>query len=235
MKNNSLDAYHRRDTATQAGLEADKANYKPIEDDIAPLREQLAANHTKADKLIDDVLEADGDDSAAVKTKTKGLLLPLLFRAGAALQAFAESKANTDEDLLHRVTLGNNVLRRADEDTFARLATGLLAEATKVPEIQLTKREFLPADLVEAQRLLQRFSDRLTPGRLADVDGKSAREILSDLLAANQQLIKKIRQQLLPYKNSATKHDVWLRFQGYSKVIVRKGGGGKQEDAKPGA
>lgn len=70
------------------------------------------------------------------------------------------------------------------------------------------------------------------------MDGKSTREILSDLLAANQQLIKKIRQQLLPYKNSSTRHNVWLRFQGYSKVMLRSGGGGKGkggEGARPGA
>lgn len=235
MKNNALDAYHRRDTATIAGLAADKKGYEPLEEDIAPSREQLATNHAKADGLIDDVLEADGEDSAAVKVKTKALLLPLLFRVGAALQAFAESKANTDEDLLHRVTLGNNTLRKADEDSFFRLATGLLKEAGNVPAIQLTKREFSTEDLAETKRLLQRFAGRLTPGRLADVDGKSAREILNDLLAANQQLIKKIRKQLLPYKGSATRHDVWLRFQGYSKVIMRKGGGGKAEEEKPGA
>ncbi|MDO7876505.1 hypothetical protein Q5H93_17305 [Hymenobacter sp. ASUV-10] len=227
MKNNRLDAYHRRDTATTAGLDADKKNYEPIEEDIAPLREQLATNHANADKLIDEVLKADSEDSAEVKTKTKGLLLPLLNRLSAGLQAFAESKANDDEDLLPRVTLGSDALRKADEDSFVRLATGLLAEADKVPAAQLTKREFLPADLAEAKRLLQRFAGRLTPGRLADVEGKSTREILSDLLAANQQLIKKIRKQLLPYKNSPTKHDVWLRFQGYSKVVLRTGGSAK--------
>ena len=235
MKNNRLDAYHRRDTATTAGLTADKKNYEPIEEDIAPLREQLATNHAKADDLIDDVLKADSEDSAAVKTKTKRLLLPLLNRLSAGLQAFAESKANDDEDLLPRVSLGSDALRKADEDSFVRLATSLLAEADKVPATQLTKREFSAENLAEAKRLLQRFAGRLTPGRLADVDGKSAREILDDLLSANQQLIKKIRQQLLPYKNSPTTHDVWLRFQGYSKVILRKGGGGQGDETKPAA
>ena len=40
-----------------------------------------------------------------------------------------------------------------------------------------------------------------------------------------------MRQQLRPYKNSPTKHDVWLRFQGYTKLIVLGGGGGPA--AKP--
>jgi|GEM_PF-6096631 len=235
MKNDRLDAYHRRDTATLAGLAADKKNYEPLEEDIADWRTQLEINHAKADGLIDDVLAADADDSAQVKIKSKGLLLPLLGRLSAALQAFAESKANSDDDLLTRVTLGRDVFYKADEDSFVRLATGLLAEADNVPAIQLTKREFSAENLAEAKRLLQRFAGRLTPGRLADVEGKSAREILADLLAANQQLIKKIRKQLLPYKNSPTRHDVWLRFQGYSKVVLRKGGGGKAEEEKPGA
>ena len=235
MKNDRLDALHRRDAATVAGLATDKPHYAPIEDDIAPWRTQLGLNHSKADGLIDDVLAADADDSAAVKTKTKQLLLPYLGRLSAGLQAFAESAANPDEDLLPRVTLSRDVFYKADEDSFFRLATALLKEADLVPAVQLTKREFSAEDLTEAKRLVKRFGERLTPGRLADVEGKSAREILADLLAANQQLIKKIRKQLLPYKGSATKHDVWLRFQGYSKVLLRKGGGGKVEEEKPGA
>ncbi|MBD2716359.1 hypothetical protein KBK19_15065 [Microvirga sp. STR05] len=31
-------------------------------------------------------------------------------------------------------------------------------------------------------------------------------------------------QQLRPYKDSPTRHDVWLRSQGYTKSIVRNGG-----------
>ena len=65
--------------------------------------------------------------------------------------------------------------------------------------------------------------------------GKTDREILSALLATNQQLLKKIRKQLLPYKGSAAKHDVWLRFQGYAKVVMRKGGPKQQPDNTPGA
>jgi hypothetical protein len=224
MKNDRLDAYQRRDSATQAGLLADQAQYALLETDIAPLRGQHTANLTRINALMDEVLAADNDDSAGVKAKTRPVLRGLLLRLSAALQAYAESAANTDEDLLHRVTLGADALRKADENTFARLAGGLLREAALRPAAELARREFTAADLAEAQRLLARFSSRLTPGRLADVDGKSAREVLSDLLAANQQLIRKIRQQLLPYKNSSTKHEVWLRFQGYSKVVLRKGG-----------
>lgn len=65
--------------------------------------------------------------------------------------------------------------------------------------------------------------------------GKSNCEVLSGLLAANQQLIKKIRKQQPSYKGSAAKHEVWLRFQGYAKVVLRKGGPKQQPDNTPGA
>ncbi|MDO7854757.1 hypothetical protein [Hymenobacter convexus] len=44
-------------------------------------------------------------------------------------------------------------------------------------------------------------------------------------LARNTSLIKKIRVQLRPYQSSPTKHAVWLRFRGYTKLIVLSGGG----------
>lgn len=239
MKNDRIDAYYRRDTTTQAGLLTDKASYEPLEEDIAPLREQHTTNLTKAGTLVDDVLKADADDSAGAKTKTKAVLLPMLLRLSAAMQAEVESQlARSPDDetatpQLHRVAMGSDVLRRADEDTFSRLATGLLAEAATFAQAQLAKREFTANDLTEATRLLRRFAGRFSTGRLADVAGKSNREILSALLAANQQLLKKIRKQLQPYKGSAAKHDVWLRFQGYSKVVLRKGGGGGAAAATP--
>ena len=34
-------------------------------------------------------------------------------------------------------------------------------------------------------------------------------------------------------ETSPTKHEVWLRFQGYTKLIVLGGGGGKNDPAAP--
>ena len=45
------------------------------------------------------------------------------------------------------------------------------------------------------------------------------------LLTRNHNLIKEMRQQLKLYENSPTKHEVWLRFQGYTRLIVLGGGG----------
>ena len=43
-------------------------------------------------------------------------------------------------------------------------------------------------------------------------------------------------EKLRPYKNSPTKHEVWERFQGYTKLIVLGGGGAKGGPAtKPAA
>ena len=52
----------------------------------------------------------------------------------------------------------------------------------------------------------------------------------------NANLIKEMRVQLKPYQSSLAKHEVWLRFQGYTKLIVLGGGGPKSPAAaKPAA
>ncbi|GAB3863682.1 hypothetical protein GCM10028824_00230 [Hymenobacter segetis] len=54
------------------------------------------------------------------------------------------------------------------------------------------------------------------------------------LLARNANLIKEIRVQLKPYQSSPTKHAVWERFQGYTKLIILGGGGPKGDtETKP--
>ena len=47
------------------------------------------------------------------------------------------------------------------------------------------------------------------------------------MLCRNPNLLKEIRVQLKPYQNSPTKHEVWQRFQGYTKLIILGGGGPK--------
>ncbi|WP_460501865.1 hypothetical protein [Hymenobacter agri] len=51
MDNNRLNALLKRDTDTAAGLLADKDQYKPLEDDLAPLRDEHAANLAQARTL----------------------------------------------------------------------------------------------------------------------------------------------------------------------------------------
>ena len=56
MDNNKLNAQLLRDTAAAAGLLADKANYAALEADIAPLRDEHAANLAQARTLEDAVM-----------------------------------------------------------------------------------------------------------------------------------------------------------------------------------
>ena len=51
------------------------------------------------------------------------------------------------------------------------------------------------------------------------------------LLRRNTNLIKDLRVQFKAYQNSPTKHEVWLRFQGYTKLIVLGGRGAKDDPA----
>ena len=66
--------------------------------------------------------------------------------------------------------------------------------------------------------------------------GSTDRKTLIALLRRNANLIKEMRVQLKPYQHSPTKHEVWLRFQGYTKLIILGGGGPKDNPAaKPAA
>ena len=235
MDNNKLDAQLRRDTATTTGLLADKDNYKLLEDDIAPLRDEHAANLAQARLLEDAVM---GDDSGTVteqKVGTKTLLKPLAFRLAAALQAYAASKANPDEDLAGRVRYGRSDIAKAGDASFATIVGALLKEARPLPQ-ELAKREFTADDLAETTRLLARFEKKADSQRVTVVADSTDRKTLIALLRRNANLIKEMRVQLRPYQNSPTKHEVWERFQGYTKLIILGGGGPKGgPPAKPAA
>ncbi|MFD2718212.1 hypothetical protein ACFST9_05770 [Hymenobacter monticola] len=232
MDNNKLDAQLRRDTATANGLQADKALYAALEDDLAPLRDEHAANLAKARQLEEAVM---GDDAGTVteqKTSAKALLKPLAYRLAAALQGYAASKSNTDEDLAGRVRYSRSQLSEAGDASLATMVGALLKEAQPLAA-PLAKREFTAADLAETTRLLARFEQKHASRRLSEVEGSTERKTLIALLRRNANLIKEMRTQLKAYENSPTKHEVWLRFQGYTKLIVLGGGGGKDDpDAK---
>lgn len=229
MKNNKMDAMLRRDDTVQLGLEADKALYAPLEEDIAPLRTQHAAGLEEAKELADEVFAADGDESATVKRSTRGQLRSYVQRMGKALVAHADSAANTDEDLEERITKALRELPNADSATFAQAAEKLLAEATPLAP-KLVKREITAQDFTEANRLLLKYQKRLPTGRAADVQGKTAREKLGIRLQANAVLVKRLRKQLAPYKGTARERAL-ANFDGNAKVVVfRNGSGGKGSD-----
>ena len=224
MDNNQLNALLKRDTDTVAGLLADQPNYLPLEDDLAPLRDEHAENLAAARDLESSILNETQDDSTRQKNTARKQLKALGGRLGAALQAYADSAANKDEDLAGRVNISETDLGRADDTSFASLLGKLLAEGQARPS-ELAKREFTADDLKLTGTLLERFSRKRTGQRLSTVAGGTDRNRLIALLRRNTDLIKKMRKQLRPYKNSPTKHDVWLRFQGYTRLILLGLGG----------
>ncbi|MDQ2793634.1 MAG: hypothetical protein M3Y12_06450 [Bacteroidota bacterium] len=226
MDNNKLDAQLRRDTATANGLQADKDQYKPLEADIAPLREEHAANLAQARQLEDAVMGETSTTVTQQKASAKKRLKALAPRLAAALQGYAASKANTDEDLAGRVRYSRSGLTEANDASFATMVTALLNEAQPLAA-PLAKREFTADDLAETTRQLARFEQKQASQRTTVVAGATARKTLIALLRRNANLIKEMRVQLKAYESSPTKHEVWQRFQGYTKLIVLGGGGPK--------
>ena len=224
MDNNKLNAQLLRDTATAAGLLADKANYAPLEADLGPLRDEHAATLAEARALETAVMGDDFTAATEQKTGAKTLLKALAPRLAAALQAFAASRANPDEDLAGRVRYSTSDIKTANDATFATTVAALLKEAQPLAK-ELARREFTAADLAETARQLARFEQKQTSQRTTVVAGATDRKTLIALLRRNANLIKEMRVQLKPYQSSPAKHAVWLRFQGYTKLIVLGQGG----------
>lgn len=233
MDNNKLNAQLLRDTATAAGLLADQAHYAPLEDDIEPLRNEHAANLAQARLLETAVMGDDSGTATEQKAGAKTLLKALAPRLAAALQAFAASRSNTDEDLAGRVRYSTSEIKTANDATFATTVAALLKEAAPLTR-ELAKREFTADDLAETTRQLARFEQKQTTQRTTVVAGATDRKTLIALLARNANLIKQIRVQLKPYQSSPTKHEVWERFQGYTKLIILgQGGPNRATPTKP--
>ena len=232
MDNNKLNAQLLRDTATANGLQADKALYAALEADIAPLRDEHAANLAQARTLEDAVMGDASGDATQQKAGAKTQLKVLAPRLAAALQAYAASTTNSDEDLAGRVRYGRNDITQAGDASFASIVGALLKEAAPLAP-ELAKREFTADDLALTTRLLARFAQKQASQRVALVAGTTDRKTLIALLNRNATLIKELRVQFKPYQNSPTKHEVWLRFQGYTKLIVLGGGGPKGGPAAP--
>ena len=230
MDNNKLNAQLLRDTATAAGLLADKARYAALEADIAPLRDEHAANLAQARTLEDAVMGDESGTATEQKAGAKTQLKALAPRLAAALQGYAASKTNTDEDLAGRLRYSRSDIKTANDASFASMVTALLKEAAPLTK-ELIKREFTADDLAETTRLLARFEQKQASQRTTVVAGATDRKTLIALLRRNANLIKEMRVQLKPYQSSPTKHEVWLRFQGYTKLIVLGQGGPKSPAA----
>ena len=122
-------------------------------------------------------------------------------------------------------------LMAAATASFASMVGALLKEAAPLDK-QLANREFTADDLAETTRQLAHFTQKNASQRNTLVAGSTERKTLIALLRRNANLIKEMRVQLKPYENSPIKHAVWLRFQGYTKLIIL-GQSGPNEDPAP--
>ena len=200
---------------------------------MCPLRTAHAASLVQARTLEDIVLGEDGTDETRQKAGAKTRLKALAPRLATARQTYAASKANTDEDLAGRVRYSRSDITEANDASFASIITALLKKAAPLAKA-LEKREFTADDLAETTRLLARFEKKQTSQRITVVAGATDRKTLIALLRRNANLIKEMRVPLKPYETSATKHEDWERFQGYTILIVLGGGGPKGDTpAKP--
>jgi hypothetical protein len=228
MDNNKLNAQLLRDTATAEGLLADKPHYAALEADIAPLRNEHATNLGRARLLEAALIGEASEDATRQKSGARSLLKVLAPRLAAALQGYAASQASPDPDLAGRVRYNRSDLAKADDASFASIVGVLLREAAPLGT-ELAKREFTADDLTRTTRLLDRFEEKQVSQRSTVVVGATDRKTLIALLRRNANLIKELRVQLKGYQNSPSKHEVWLRFQGYSRLIIHAGGGPKGE------
>ena len=174
-----------------------------------------------------------GDDSgtateqkAGAKTQLKALAPRLVPRLAATLQAYAASKTNQEEDLAGHARYSSSDIKTANDVSFSSIIGALLQEAALLAK-ELTRREFTAVDLVETTRQLARFEKKQTSQRTTVVAGATDRKTLLALLRRNANLIKEMRVQLKPYQSLLTKHEVWLQFQGYTKLVVLGQGGPK--------
>ena len=116
------------------------------------------------------MLGEDGTDETRQKVGAKTQLKVLAPRLAAARQAYAASKANTNEDLAGRVRYSRSDITEANDASFASIITALLKKAAPLAKA-LEKREFTAEDRAETTRLLARFEKKQTSQRTTVVAG----------------------------------------------------------------
>ncbi|KAA9338419.1 hypothetical protein F0P96_06175 [Hymenobacter busanensis] len=220
MKNELIESRLRRDTAAAAFLAQTPAAYADIEDDVAPLRTQLAANVQRGADLAQQVLTADTDGNPARKKGTRNQLTVLLRRLILAIRA--EALRSTDAKL--RAAAGRlGELRNLNESSFGEEAQRLL-DLVPGRETALAKRRFTAAHYQEARTLLAAFGSATTEGRLSDVSGSTGRQALERLIKDSARLLKELETYFALYQEDDP--DLWNRFRQAIKVVRRGGSEG---------
>ena len=217
MKNELLTARLRRDAATVALLTHATDRYVDFEIDIAPRREQLAANVLAADELKEHATGADGENSDATP-RQQGLrsqLTDLLQRRVRALRAHAKGlQPEPDLDLLGSLPTHFSSLSRRTDQEFPREARRLLRLGHDVSADDLTRRRYSPEHQAKAEQLLHELSN--TDGASAEEIAVSGRHALERFVKTNDRLIAELNEFFALYDDqedveALMLYDEWRR------------------------
>jgi hypothetical protein len=230
MKNDLLESRNRRDNSLLGFLNSKLGRYTDIEDDVAPLRARLAANQTKVNSVVQQVLSADATDSSGRTRGLRGQLTDILLRLIRGLRAEGLSTNNTD--LIARLPDRPSALRRHLGGTsFAEEARRLLDLGKPLADA-LVKRRYPKALNTQAETLLKQYNDSLVDGRETDNDGSTGRQTLERLIKDNERIKKALATYFELYQDDEDEADVYDLFRAAAKVVRRGGKEGAREAAQ---
>lgn len=234
MKNKLLTARLRRDAATAALLTTAADRYTDFESDIAPLRDQLAANLAAADELKDhtDETPADHDDATPRQQGLRSQLTELLQRRVKALRAHAKGvKPEPDVELLGSLPTHFSALSRRTDTEFPREARRLLRLGHDVSADDLTRRRYSPEHQAKAEQFLHELST--TDGASDEEIAVTGRQALERLVKANDRLIAELHEFFAIYNDQDDVEALMLfdEWRTATTVKLRIGKKGASSDA----
>ncbi len=236
MKNQLLTARLRRDAATAALLTNAADRYLDFETDIAPLREQLAANLLAAEELKDHATDTAGDgDGADSSPRQRGLrsqLTELLQRRIKALRAHAKGvKPEPDLELLGSLPTHFTSLSRRTDTEFPREARRLLRLGHEVSADDLTKRRYSPEHQQKAEQLLHELSS--TDGASEAEIAVTGRHALERLIKANDRIIAELEAFFALYNDQEDVNSLMLYDEWHKAITVKVRNGKKGAKGAP--
>ena len=226
MKNELIESRLRRDDTTNQFLTRAKPRYADIEDDVAPLRAQLAQGLADAAPLTQEVLSADEDNNAARKRGERSQLTTLLLRQNRALRAHAKGRKPTpDTELLGRLPKRPSELREIGDSTFLEEAKRLLDLGATVAATDLAKRRFTAQHRTDANKLLLGLTTTRQTGTTSDIAGATGRRALERIIKASARTIAELEEFFAPYndpddKDARKLYDEWRT----ATKVIRRGG-----------
>ncbi len=235
MKDKLLSARLRRDAATVALLTNATDRYTDFESDIAPLREQLAANVLAAEELKDHATDSATPEGGEATPRQQGLrsqLTELLQRRVRALRAHAKGlQPEPDLDLLGSLPTHFSALSRRTDTEFPREARRLLRLGHDVSADDLTKRRYSPEHQQKAEQLLHELST--TDGASDEEVAVTGRHALERLLKANDRLIASLEEFFALYNDQEDVEALMLYDEWRTATTVKLRTGKKAKKGEP--